>query len=393
MSFKPFYPGDPVPDFVLPATSNPKFHFNMAAGRYLVLCFFGSGAIEKNMKAVAHMTARRDLFDDQTASFFGISIDTADKAQNRVQQVLPGVRYFWDFERKVSTLYGAVNPEEIGVDGAITYRSFTLVVDPMLRVVAQISLHDIERHNQAFDSIMASLPKPSAESIAPVLVLPRIFEPEFCNHLIGLYAQQGGQESGYMTEMEGKTIGVIDHSFKRRKDFAFDTQPEYEPLRAQIRARLMRRLIPEMHKAFQFTATQMERYIVACYDGETEGFFRAHRDNTTKGTAHRRFACTINLNAEEFEGGELSFPEFGPRTYRAPTGGAVVFSCSLLHEARPVTKGTRYAFLPFFYDEAAAKQRSDNREFLTGKTINTLEGETLTQAAVSPFSHGESSSP
>ena len=45
---------------------------------------------------------------------------------------------------------------------------------------------------------------------------------------------------------------------------------------------------------------------------------------------------------------------------RAPTGGAVIFSCSLLHEATAVTKGRRYAFLPFFYDDAAAKIREAN---------------------------------
>ena len=71
-----------------------------------------------------------------------------------------------------------------------------------------------------------------------------------------------------------------------------------------------------------------------------------HRDNTTRGTAHRRFAVTINLNDGPWEGGDLRFPEYGPQTYRAPTGGAVVFSCSLLHECTPVTRGERYCFLP-----------------------------------------------
>ena len=32
----------------------------------------------------------------------------------------------------------------------------------------------------------------------------------------------------------------------------------------------------------------------------------------------------------------------------------MVFSCALLHEATRVTAGRRYAFLPFFYDEAGA---------------------------------------
>src|SRR5215208_3483636 len=111
----------------------------------------------------------------------------------------------------------------------------------------------------------------------------------------------------------------------------------------------------------------MERYIVACYEAETGGHFRAHRDNTTMGTAHRRFAVTINLNAEEYEGGDLLFPEFGSRTYRAPTGGAVVFSCSLLHQAMPVTKGRRFAFLPFLYDDAGARLRERNARFLEGE--------------------------
>jgi predicted 2-oxoglutarate/Fe(II)-dependent dioxygenase YbiX len=122
--------------------------------------------------------------------------------------------------------------------------------------------------------------------------------------------------------------------------------------------------LPEIKKAFQFDATRIERYIVACYDASDGGYFRPHRDNTTTATSHRRFAVSINLNAEEFEGGDLRFPEFGRRTYRPPTGGAVVFSCSLLHEATPVTRGTRYATLPFLFDEAGEAIRRSNAHTL-----------------------------
>ena len=80
----------------------------------------------------------------------------------------------------------------------------------------------------------------------------------------------------------------------------------------------------------------------------------------TAGTAHRKFAVSLNLNAEDYEGGDLRFPEFGQRTYRPPTGGATVFCCSLLHEARPVTKGARYVFVPFLYDDEGAKLREAN---------------------------------
>jgi predicted 2-oxoglutarate/Fe(II)-dependent dioxygenase YbiX len=74
---------------------------------------------------------------------------------------------------------------------------------------------------------------------------------------------------------------------------------------------------------------------------------------------------TINLNAEEYSGGDLVFPEYSREAFRAPTGGAIVFSCSLTHEALPVTAGNRYAFLPFLYDEPGAKLREKNARFLS----------------------------
>ncbi|RYF88807.1 MAG: 2OG-Fe(II) oxygenase, partial [Caulobacteraceae bacterium] len=43
---------------------------------------------------------------------------------------------------------------------------------------------------------------------------------------------------------------------------------------------------------------------------------------------------------------------------------ACVFSCSILHEATPVTRGERFAFLPFLYDEASAKVREENLKYL-----------------------------
>jgi predicted 2-oxoglutarate/Fe(II)-dependent dioxygenase YbiX len=154
---------------------------------------------------------------------------------------------------------------------------------------------------------------------------------------------------------------VLD-DFKKRRDVTI----EDPALQRETLELIRRRLLPEIEKAFRFKATRLERYIVARYDAEDGGYFRAHRDNLTSGTAHRQFACSINLNAEQFEGGDLRFPEYGTRTYRPPTGGAVVFSCSLLHEATPVTRGSRYAFLPFLYDEAGEALRLRNLPLVDG---------------------------
>ena len=61
--------------------------------------------------------------------------------------------------------------------------------------------------------------------------------------------------------------------------------------------------------------------------------------------------------------GAVKVPRVWTQTYRPPTG-CCVFSCSLLHEATPVTKGVRYVFLPFLYDEAARKVREDNFKYV-----------------------------
>ena len=124
-----------------------------------------------------------------------------------------------------------------------------------------------------------------------------------------------------MRDFDGKTVGIVDHSHKRRKDY----QIADEELQKETQFRIRRRLVHEIKQAFQFEGTRMERCIVACYDAGEGGYFRPHRDNTTKGTAHRRFAVTLNLNSEDYDGGYLRFLEYGPQLFKAPTGGAVVF--------------------------------------------------------------------
>ena len=154
-----------------------------------------------------------------------------------------------------------------------------------------------------------------------------------------------------------------DHAHKRRRDAIIeDAELIKEIAEARSSAASCRdraRCISSTPRAWSATSSPATR-------AEDKAHFRAHRDNTTKGTAHRRFAVSVNLN-DDFEGGEVSFPEFSPRGYKPPVGGAVVFSCSLLHAVSQVTRGRRYAFLPFLYDDAAARIREAERQVLGGR--------------------------
>lgn len=349
----PLTPGDLAPAFRAATPTNPRYVFNSAAGRYIVMAFLPAREDRVSDAALAAVRKRRELFDDTTRAFFGVVSDPSRAAD--VVDVIPGIRWFLDVERQIADLYEVTEP-------------CWIVLDPSLRVilVAPLALHD------AVMEQLARLPPidlhAGAPLTAPVLIAPRIFEPAFCKTLLDYYEAQGGEPSGFMREVDGRTIMTTDPGHKRRSDATITD----EALAAACRARISRRLAPLIQQAFQFTPTRIERYIVACYDADSGGWFRPHRDNTTKGTAHRKFAVSINLNAEDFEGGDLRFPEFGSRTYRPPTGGAVVFSCSLLHEATPVTRGRRFAFLPFLYDEEGAKLREANNAFLD-PTLNPYQ--------------------
>lgn len=343
-------PGQIAPWFHAPALDgNPRYAFNTAAGRWIVMLLLGSGGHQATKGALDVLAANRDLFDDDRASFFGVTIDPDDAGSGRIAQALPGIRWFLDYDCGISTAYRAIRKD----DGAATYAPHWLLLDPMLRVRSRAALGEGGRIMAELRRTVATAPEVST---APVLVVPGVFPPDLCRRLIGLYEANGGEESGFMREVDGVTTALHDHSHKRRADYTIAD----ERLVDELKARLSLVLAPMIRRAFQFDPTRIERFIVACYDADRGGHFRAHRDNTTAGTAHRKFACTINLNADAYEGGDLSFPEFGKRTYRAPTGGAVVFSCSLLHEARAVTKGLRYAFLPFLYDDADARLRERN---------------------------------
>lgn len=351
--------GDPAPWFTQRATGNPRYVFDTAAGRYLVLCFYASSSDPVAKATLDAVVAERGLFDDERACFFGVTLDPRDEAEGRVQPLLPGIRHVFDLDGSVSRLYGAVPRDITPGEGAIEARRFWIVIDPTMRVLARIPFAPDGSDRRAALDLIRRLPPPGRfagpELQAPVLFLPNVFEPELCRRLIDLYEEKGGAESGFMRQVGGKTVAVHDHSHKRRRDLEIDDAE----LKRQLQIRIQRRVAPEILKAHSFKATRMERYIVGCYSAEDGGHFRAHRDNTTAGTAHRRFAVSINLNAE-FEGGEVGFPEYGARSFKPPVGGAVVFSCSLLHAVSKVTSGVRYAFLPFLYDEDAAKLRERN---------------------------------
>jgi predicted 2-oxoglutarate/Fe(II)-dependent dioxygenase YbiX len=385
LRYRDLKPGDPGPWFHQRCTSNERYAFDTVGGRWVLLALLGSAAAPWWPPRAAWIQQQRARWNDNHLALFGVSVDPLDEREHRLAESMPGIRHFWDGDGAVSRLYGALplpaEPAPAGDSGGTTltalappvqllasglFRPLWVLLSPSLQVRAVLPFAqgaEGAAELPELQSLLERLPAvgdhagPSVD--APILVVPEVFEPELRRALVAQYEAAGGEASGFMREEGGRTVGRHDPRHKVRRDHLLESAP----LIAHVQRRILARLVPMVHRAYQFQVTRMERYLVACYDAAEGAHFRAHRDNTTRGTAHRRFAVTINLN-DDFDGGTLSFPEFGTRRYKPAPGAALVFSCSLLHQVDVVTRGRRLAFLPFLYDDAAAALREANRVYL-----------------------------
>jgi predicted 2-oxoglutarate/Fe(II)-dependent dioxygenase YbiX len=317
-------------------TGRQRLAFDPFPGRAIVLAFLGSVADPAAEAALAALSANRRLVDDGKAAFFLVIAESGAGPEIALEARFPSIVFLWD---------GDEMARSFGAD-----RSW-VILDPMLRVIDVAPLDEVG----VLARLSRSLPPSEASSPAPILTLAHVFEPALCAHLVDCFERGGAQESGFMQDMGGRSVENFDNSWKRRRDFHL-TDPK---LIANLRARIGRRICPEIKKAFQMRPTRIERDLVARYDSETGGHFGPHRDDTGIAIAHRRFAVSINLNAD-FEGGAISFPEYSPRPLKAAPGTAVVFSASILHEVSRVTSGRRYVFLTFLFDEEAERVRQAN---------------------------------
>lgn len=329
-------------------------------GYRAVLFFFGSSRNPQVKAVLTEFCKAKSHFEQLGIHFFGISIDPTDRPLERTVAASDYFHWLWDFDGDISIRYGLC---QLGNQGqGITYEPTTFVLDENLRI---LNLFPLETHIAHAQQVLAcldnwpapALPRLISTPAAPILLIPKVLSPEFCQELIDRYESNGGAESGFMRQEGEKTKVLLDPKIKRRRDWLI-TEPE---LIQQINALLGRRVVPEIQKSFQFDATCFERYVVACYEASNQGFFQPHRDNTAAGTAHRRFAMSLNLNTG-YQGGCLRFPEYGPDLYAPEPGSAVIFSCSLLHEATPVTQGQRFVLLSFLYGDAEAKLRQQTQQ-------------------------------
>ncbi len=332
--------GDRAPDFeLIDDAGEPWRLYTMAAGRPILMLLY-PGAEHPAAAAALEALAEAEA---APVDVLAIGREAADGRRT------PPFRRLHDHQGQVHTAYGfEVLTRAPGGDGAVL-----VLLGPDLRVTGVWPAGEAAAALAAAAARPAVTPLVNPPGLAPVLMIPRVFEPAFCRHLIEVFETRGNEESGIFLTAGGRSRQTVDHGIKKRRDHHITA----EPLLGQLTALMQRRVLPEIDRVFCFQVTNAEEFKIVRYDAETGGYFRPHRDNLNPQNAHRRFAMTRNLNTEDYDGGNLRFPEYGPHLYRPPSGGAVVFSCSLLHEATDVSRGRRYVLLSFFHGAAEDRRR------------------------------------
>jgi predicted 2-oxoglutarate/Fe(II)-dependent dioxygenase YbiX len=337
-------PGDRVPDFALPGLDGKL--------RKAVWSFTGAPVALLVVEDLAMLDpepfARLAEACRQAAVFLLVVAGSAPAAALPLWTKLggdgEGRLLLCDGERRFAgALLGQAG---LGFGPATALRLRVIVLDPNQRVAATFDSRALLDAAAAIPELAARVrSSEGAEQVimtamAPVLVLPRVFEPDFCTQVIRLWQKGDHQDSGVSSRYGN--VGVAE--LKRTEDYLVR-----EPMMQKaISDRLAYRIGPELGKVFAFDRQfSFDAHVVLSYSADGRHFFGAHRDNGAPTTADRAFAVSLNLN-DDYDGGELVFPEYAGVRVRPPAGAAAVFSCSLLHEALPVTRGRRFVLTTFF---------------------------------------------
>ena len=342
--------GDRVPNFTLPvADGRALLFYEFAVGKPMIVAAspgaWGDQDAAEFDAVVAGIAADKGLQSVHVTAAAGEPVDKRETVHVWVEDPDQAVR---------SRLFGDLHD---GDDGVL------MVTDPNLRVLDGCMVaHSALRSDEARQAISALVdevvgdPESDARIVnqaAPVLIVPRVLPAELCEALISGFAGWQPVDSP-MPGTDGGGPSVDTDRKSRRDAFIGD-----EDLEQEVISMLARRVLPEIAKAFHYPVTRFERLKLVCYPADAGGHFAAHRDSTSPATMHRRFALTVNLNEEAYEGGDLVFPEYGTARYRPESGGAVVFSGNHAHLVTPVTRGDRYALVSFMFGDDVSGPEED----------------------------------
>jgi hypothetical protein len=101
------------------------------AGKYVVVCCFGSSQIRPGHAALDAMRRHKADFDDVKTCFLGVAVDHREQVESQLQN---GIYYYLDKDGSMSRQCGAAPREAVPL--GTQYRVTWTIVDPSMHVLA-----------------------------------------------------------------------------------------------------------------------------------------------------------------------------------------------------------------------------------------------------------------
>lgn len=302
--------GDRVPDFVLPNPQGElRYFYQIVTGAPTVLVLAANTAQQDQWDEIKGFATAAPALRDAGAELVIVSNDGIESLA-MVAKIIP------EYATWLADIKGVVN---MGLRVGARF-PFTGVVSFLLdgnqRAFAIRGL-EAGQAEWAVAMLKARSIEPARilSAAAPVLLLPGVLDAEDCAHLLEQI---------------------------KSADSAAGSAPIADPhLAERIGKLLLRRIGPEVEKAFGFDDFAFKSTVLRWNNAGTAAPLDRRREIDDPAVQGRSFFLLLDLAGEAYEDGDILFPEYGPHSYRPGTGGAVVFSGTMLRELRPVGAGRR----------------------------------------------------
>jgi hypothetical protein len=300
--------GDRMPDFVLPDPRGQlRFFYQTVTGAPVVFFLFANTAMQEQWDEIKELAPLVADIRAAGADLFIVSNDGIESLE-MVAKAIP------DHAVWLADIKGVVN---LGLRTAalLPFSGVAcLVLDGNQRIAA---IRGVEAGQARWAlGVLQTMKKEEPQSldrVAPVLLLPGLLESADCVRLL----EQIPTESP-----PAGTAPIADKT-----------------LAADIAKLLLRRIGPEIEKAFSFDDFEIGALTLRWDDPSSPAERR--REINDPAVEGRPFYLLIDLAPDGYEGGAIGFPEFGPHRYRPGAGGAIIHAGTLLRELAAVGSGRR----------------------------------------------------
>ena len=341
--------GDPAAPFILPDPAGTQWSplDNDIAGKPLLLLFHIKGTDAVFLRDLQPFIAAHDKLQGLGCRVFALTRTGIAGLVSRALPASPDGKPLWpiltDAQGDVFQNYGMTDAASSLAEGRPTTIALLLNANMKIAYIGA-SPQTLQHILDELQQMARDRPPTPLSSHPPILIVPLALSARDCDFLVQRWHRLDQQHgaTGH-SEVDPKCVAFL-REYGRVNQYLIE-----EPsLLKALDAKLARRLMPEIGKAFDTRAPQREAWALSCYDVADGGMLGPHRDCASEETRHRRFTISVALN-DTYQGGALRFREYGEQTYNLPVGAATVFSAALLHEVLPITAGQRLALVTHLY--------------------------------------------